>query len=263
MKNYSTKYFMSIRDKEINLNTADNDLRKNNNSLIKYSSILLSLIGLLVPAIYFLGFKFHEGVLSAYGIDAKYFPLDTVDVYISSYTAMAYYIFDYLKSINKVMYVVVMSMVVLVIFIGIIKFISTKNISSRLNISKLNNNIKYELIDKVFSFIFGVIILVSLTVIIGILWIMLPQNFYTKGQFSVIPQIREYHVFGCNYGKDDWSICTQVLDENKIKIFEGLLVENNSKYVAFYDINGSHIFKLKSNEILYRKKILYNNKTKY
>ena len=70
-------------------------------------------------------------------------------------------------------------------------------------------------------------------------------------------------MYGCDYSEDDWSICTQVLDENKMKIYEGLLITKNSNKVALYDTNGSYIFTLKSNQTLYRKKILDNNKTKY
>jgi len=257
MQSSGKKDFMRIREKEMK-----KDPMKNENYFIKYSSVILALIGLLVPAIYYLGVMFYEGRLSAYGLDAKFFPLDTVDVYISSYNAVSYYIFDYLNNIKKITYAIFIPMAVMIVFIGIIQYMSTKDFFAKFNIFKVKNNIQSGFVDKLFLFMIGVATLLALTMIIGIAWIMLPQNFYTKGELSESPKIRAYHVFGCNYTEDDFSICTQVLDENKMKTYEGMLITKHNNNVAFYDKSGSYIFTLKSSQSLYRKKILDNNMTK-
>lgn len=60
---------------------------------------------------------------------------------------------------------------------------------------------------------------------IGILWIIVPQKIYYKGQYTQAQNITAYHMFGCDHTKDDLSICTQVLDQNNTKLYEGLLIE--------------------------------------
>jgi len=259
---FNNKNFMKVRKKEKYVNSI-----KEKNNYLNYTSFVVALIGVLLPMVYFLGVKFREGILSVYGIDPKLFQLDTVDIYIHSYYAISYYLFDYLKSTPRIIFfiicVFILYMFVRFIVYFLIKILSNKNVAEFLAkpLVKQESIIGVDWFTDSLLLLIKFFLVVLITMLFGMLWIFIPQNFYTKGQLSQSEDMIKYHELGCEYIKDGWSICTQVHDENDTKIFEGLLISKEGENIAFYQKNGSHIFRLKSNEKLFRRKIIDIDKT--
>lgn len=237
--------------------------KEKTNILLKYSSLLLAVLGLFIPAFYLLGLRFYEGILSVYGIEhSSLLTLDTTDVYVYGYYIISHVLLDYLSSFPFIMLTAVLFILGLMFLLMIYRVFSSKQRFMKIVYLFKTNEIKDKVAERLFEFYKMTILLLPISAILGVLWITIPHMAYKKGQEIQVKNIRDYHVFGCEKTINDWSICTQVLDKNNTQVFEGLLIATKGDRVAFYQENGSKVFTLKSDQKLYRAKLLETNTTK-
>lgn len=228
---------------------------KENNNCIKINGILFaSIIALLIPAFYLFGFRFYEGILNVYGINIYSMELDTTEIYIYAYYAISYVIAEYLNGFsNIIIWITIFFIVSFLISKGslIIKILLVE----KYPIFNRENSIHPITESVIRYFTYTSFFLITLG-FLGILWISIPTWGYEKGKISQSKEIKKYHLYGCHTDESNWSSCIQILDENNTKIYEGLLVANKGDKVIIYDKNGSQIFRLKENQILYRENLL-------
>ncbi len=257
IQNYSYKARRSSRKIE-------KETREKENNFFKISGVILaSIIGLFIPAFYLFGLRFYEGVLSEYGININSLALDNIDIYVYSYYAIAHVASDYLHSFSTLMMLVVLLIMISIALIIIYRFLTSKKSFMKIvYLFKSDNHLSDEIADRVFTSYMFIIGLLSVLALLSILWITIPHAAYKKGQNLQSQNIRDYHLNGCHSQEDDWSNCTQILDENGTKVYEGLLIAIKGDRVALYQKNGSQVFTLKSDQRLYRAKLLDTNTTK-
>jgi len=233
--------------------------KEEKNSFLKFSSILLAFTGLFVPAFYLLGLRFYQGILSAYGVNINSFPLEPIGVYEYGYYAIVYAFNDYFGFFGKVISSEILLAFIIILIPLLYSVFKYKGKLEFLRQHRLKREIE-DTIKWIIILIYFPLTILSVFVIIGLFWIYIPNWAHTKGQEIQAKSIREYHVFGCEHTKNDWSICTQVLDKNNTQVYEGLLIGMKGDRVAFYRENGSEVFTLKLDQRLYRPKILELNK---
>ena len=102
----------------------------------------------------------------------------------------------------------------------------------------------------------------GIVVIVTVLWIMVPQLAYNKGVEVQKEFIEKYELKGCYIEEDGWNNCTQVIDENGTKVYEGLLIAMSINKIALYKNNGSQLLTLKPSQKLFRERAIDSNTTK-
>lgn len=233
-------------------------------SFFKNSSIILAgIVGFIIPAFYLFGLRFYEGALNAYGINRNSFTLDTIDVYVYGYDAISHVVFNFLNVFATIMISVLTFIIILIVLLLIYRaLLSKQGFKKIVHFFKFDNNINDELVERLFNLYTIAILTISTLAVLGVLWIAIPQWAYKKGGYLQNEKIKAYHVQDCHAQDDDWSNCTQILDQNGTKVFEGLLIGVKGDKVAFYEKSGSQVITLKSDQRLYRQKLLEINATK-
>ncbi len=226
---------------------------------------LLVLLGAMTPAGYIVGLSYHQGYLSAFGVDGGAFPLSTQEAYVQGYYATVFLGAGLINKVSAAIHWVLtpkgaftflgaISSIALVIY-WLIKMASvswsefSSSIGSRLkNIFAYlhwrdNDFTKALSVTSVISYLLFFVIY-ALT-LLAIIWIFAPYAAYTQG-FSVAEErLEAYLEKGCVVEKGKrFSNCRVLRDANGKVVHRGLLVAYSNSSVAFFSGGRSFVSSL-------------------
>lgn len=182
------------------------------NKGINIINFIVALLGILAPGAYLIGISFHQGTLSAYGIETSVFPIYGPDVYVTAYYAIGYYLLaigvlisDFLDLIFKPPVIYLVIIIVLAVILAV--YLAIKHFK---NVELLKKTKFWRLVGSIFSKLhwknndftkavgivgvssYGVIFLLSLIAMVGVFWWLLPYTAYVKAQKIEIKKIDDY-----------------------------------------------------------------------
>lgn len=228
-------------------------------------AILLSLFGVIAPAGYLAGNRFHQGILSEYGVDPSVFTTSTYDVYVNAYYAVGYISLALTTKIVEILNFIFLPpnlyasifVFAVVVYIVYITFVQREKLNQTTFRFKLITNV-INYIDpeknkfmRALVFTGGIsyvtVVVCVFLMFIAVFWFVLPKAVHDQGKTVSQYQIEKYHEFGCEItNKRRWSLCHQLRDEKGNLILQGLLAAQNNEYVAFYTGSESIVMKFPS-----------------
>lgn len=202
---------------------------------------LTTLVSLLAPGIYLLGYFYEYGFLSGFGVSTEYFPRSTEYYFVSAFNCFLDFTIRVFKNTTNVLLTII-GVVLLVVFISLIVVFIEKQrhkrdeIVSKIKQWRFFDYVSYPLRT---GFI-GFAVQYLLFFIIGLV-LLVPLLAYTAGEQSAKKVISEYKK--CNLDKmPNTEKCTLIYDaRNRLKV-KGLLVAKNDKYAAIYDGDKTVIY---------------------
>jgi hypothetical protein len=202
---------------------------------------LTTLVSLLAPGIYLLGYFYEYGFLSGFGVSTEYFPRSTEYYFVSAFNCFLDFTIRVFKNTTNV-YLTICGVALVVVLISIVIVFfekrrhKTDEIVDKIKQWRYFDYVSYPLrtgfigfaVPYLLFFICGLVLLV-------------PLSAYIAGEQSAKKAISEYK----NCKLDEMSNtekCTLIYDgKNKLKI-KGLLVAKNDKYAAIYNGDETVIF---------------------
>jgi hypothetical protein len=227
--------------------------------LIIFATALLPIVG------YLIGNGFHSSYLSAFGITSGAFQLSIQDTYINSYQSITWtliYIRDLILSsaLSELFEIAVylFGFIVIMTAIDVLNGRRISKIASAINLPVIlrqyfDSSLK---LTPISGFVVMVISLFILTLafpfLLFTLWMLVLVLSYGQGKAIAEKQITEYQENnGCYFEKDKrWGNCIQLNNSKGKLIYEGLLIVQNDRRVAFYNGKESVILEIPSGAML-------------
>jgi hypothetical protein len=221
--------------------------------LIIYATVLLPILG------YLIGNGYHASYLSAFGVTSGVFQLSIQDTYINAYQSITWNLINFRDLIRSLaLSDLIRSAAYLLVFIVImtaINVLNTRHVSKIVEAIDLPSPLRpfvnsAERFTPLAGFVVMVISMFILTLTIPFLlfisWMLLYLLSYSQGKAIAEKQIAEYQENkGCYFKEDKrWGNCTQLIDSNGHLLYEGILVVQNDKRVAFYNGKESVILEI-------------------
>lgn len=237
-------------------------------------TVLSAAVGLITPCAYLVGFYFHRGYLSAFGVESDGFPAATPHIYILSYHTLGYFLLtlgnlsvgvvNQVFSPPRVYWAVGISITAIIGLYILLRIVRRGLHSDMKMLANILGKLATSLDAKNNDFIkaIGVVataLYVAIAVAIGIaaaavFWWWIPQGAYVKGREVAQQRVIEFRSKGCQENKETkWDSCFILMDDKKTILHQGLLIAINDKEMAFLEKDGSYIFPRKDNTFLVRK----------
>ncbi len=240
----------------------------------KYISLINTgaLLAIITPLAYLLGVSFHQGYLSAFGLESNNFQASVQDIYINSYVVIGKILIDagvYIATIFQFPNLIVLAMILLSLALIIYLSLFAKkklaamgmgeckcleyieNASAFLSYKK-NDFSKSILITLVSMEIVSITLMIIL--LIPLLWWAIPLVGSSTAKELATSKINKFKIDGCSNDRDKGvNNCFIVRDETGNILHEGLLVAMNEKEIAIFKKEGLFIFSRRENFILQRK----------
>ncbi len=233
-----------------------------------------AIVAILTPGAYLLGYRFHQGYLSAFGVASDIFPVSTPDVYINFYRTAGYFFLAWKELVSQTLHWLVtppvgywaLGAISALVFCIYVYLKSDKgelhpHIQRIVDIAKAEFRKLHWKSDDFTRSIwivgltsFALIFFAFCVILFAVTWWLVPLNAYTNGQNVASERIKLYIEKGCHADVGaQWDTCYQVLDERGNVIHEGLLIAANDKDIAIFKRDGSYVFARQEGWLLRRK----------
>ncbi|ABA88240.2 hypothetical protein Pcar_0987 [Syntrophotalea carbinolica DSM 2380] len=225
-------------------------------------NLFIALLGILAPASYLIGLSFHQGSLSAYGINPEVLPFSIQDSYITAYYAVSCFLSGLSKIIINFLNSIFSAPGVF-IFIGVVLLSSLlwhcfnklkpvdkiccfckrfQTIGRIIEYFHWDNNGYIRTLFLTSSMSYVLITTSLFFVSISFFWFAIPYYAYQKGS-SVAEKNRDDFISkGCYVKKGDiFSNCKTLISSDGEVVYRGLLVFQTKDMVAFFTNTGSYV----------------------
>jgi hypothetical protein len=224
-------------------------------------SYLVRLIGglaIIAPLIsvvaYLLGISFYQGYLNTFGVDSDSFPISTQYVYLNSYHAVTYILFNLLSNT-----------------LSIFEFLKQTNFSFifiiLLNVLGLIGGGWYlrkkdtSWTEKIIAIVFIILLLYPFLLLLllgtAVFWWSPSHISSLAGQKIAEEKIVKFTKNGCTFDQRTENIkintCSIIQNKDGKILHEGLLIAINDKDIAMFKKDGSYIFTRQKDWLIRRK----------
>lgn len=202
---------------------------------------LTTLVSLLAPAIYLLGYFYEYGFLSGFGVSTEYFPRSTEYYFVSAFNFFLDLTIRVFKNTKNVLLTIVIVAFGLALMSLIVVFIEKQRHKTDVIVGKIK---QWRYFDYISNFLrsgfIGFAVPYLLFFICGLV-LLVPLTAFQAGEQSAKKAISEYK--NCNLDEMPSSEkCTLIYDgRNRLRI-KGYLVAKNDKYAAIYDGDKTVIY---------------------
>lgn len=246
---------------------AEENTKKINTIWVKQ---FIALLALLAPVAYLIGLSFHQGTLSAYGIESDSFPLSVQDMYVEAFFAISYLLLTITKFVITLVKLVTTLpglgwFIAIALTIAAILYVILK----RPKIRKLRYSIEFPLIKRLINYLhwenndftkalsitgfisYSLFVLLYGLVALSVLWFAFPLAAYYQGRDVATQKIDLYLKEGCHLKKGErWGNCKALKTADNKIVYEGILVAHANGYVAFFTKAGSFVTKFPDDGVI-------------
>ncbi|XCN72322.1 MAG: hypothetical protein Q3M24_18770 [Candidatus Electrothrix aestuarii] len=222
----------------------------------------------IVPIAYLLGSSYYQGYLSAFGVEAKNFPISTQEVYIYSYEYVSNFLFRIWSYIlimleypEKFWILIILLVTILICYVILTvqdkyhflrdffrELLKTFSFSSW----RINNFTKSIWITFI-AFESASLIIIFL-LIIPFSWWGIPMLGQSEGQRVALLTKTPFEKNGCSAQKNTGiDSCSIIQDKDGKILHEGLLIAISDKDIAMFKKDGSYIFTRQNDWVIRRK----------